>query len=434
MVARLDGRADLLGSEIPELAHCRLWQRLLIGSPITLPLATDVSKMPPRLFGEATVRKRDQNTYRGSAGELASWPSQHASGFSVVDMSNSVRTAFVGTGWWGSELADAANRTEGHIKVVLGCGLDDGERARFGRRFGCAVTRDFADVLSDLTVEAIVLATPHLMHVSQIVAAAGAGKHVLVEKPLSTTLVDALTALEAAHSGSIVLAVGHNRRLLAQVDLLKEIVEGGTLGRLLHVEANFSTAEAMAFSPGHWRTSPEQCPGGAMTVLGVHVIDWLHHLFGPVGEVSAHFAHRGTPVPMDDVAIARLSFSNGLSANLVCLYSAPYTNRFVVHGTEATVSVIGAKPDSETDRPSFTIVRRSGEIEDRPIPYIDTLALQLERFARAIRGTGTSAVSGAQGACNVAVLDAIVGSARAGGRTQCVDYGPLHVEYATVAR
>jgi predicted dehydrogenase len=349
-------------------------------------------------------------------------------------MSKSVRTAFVGTGWWGLELADAANRTGGHIEVVLGCGLDDGERASFGRRFGCAVTHDFAGVLSDPAVEAIVLATPHLMHTSQIVAAAGAGKHVLVEKPLSTTLVDALTAVEAAHSGSIVLAVGHNRRLLAQVDLLKGLVEGGALGRLLHVEANFSTAEAMAFSAGHWRTSPEQCPGGAMTVLGVHVIDWLHHLFGPISEVAAHFAHRGTLVPMDDVATARLAFSDGLSASLVCLYSAPYTNRFVIHGTEATVSVVGIRPDSKTDRPRFTIVHRSGEIEDRPIPFIDTLALQLKRFAHAIRGTGTSAVSGAQGACNVAVLDAIVGSARAGGRTQCVDYGPLRVENATVVR
>ncbi|UZF95506.1 Gfo/Idh/MocA family protein [Bosea sp. NBC_00550] len=350
----------------------------------------------------------------------------------MVDIAESVRTAFVGTGWWGSELGEAANRTRGHIEVVLGCGLDDAERASFGRRFGCPVTQDFADVLSDPAVEAIVLATPHLMHVSQIVAAASAGKHVLVEKPLSTTLVGALTAVEAARSGSIVLAVGHNRRLLAQVDLLKELVESGTLGRLLHVEANFSTAEAMAFSPGHWRTSPEECPGGAMTVLGVHVIDWLHHLFGPISEVAAHFSHRGTRVPMDDVSTARLAFSNGLSASLVCLYSAPYTNRFVIHGSEATVSVVGIRPDSKEDRPSFTIVHKSGEMENRPIPFIDTLALQLERFAHAIRGNGAPAVSGVQGACNVAVLDAIVGSARAGGRTQCVSYGPFHVENATI--
>lgn len=350
----------------------------------------------------------------------------------MVDTSKSVRTAFVGTGWWGSELAEAANRTGGRIEVVLGCGLDEGERASFGRRFGCAVTHDFADVLSDQAVEAIVLATPHLMHIGQIVAAAAAGKHVLVEKPLSTTLAGALMAVEAARSSSIVLAVGHNRRLLSQVDQLKGLVERGTLGHLLHVEANFSTAEAIALPPGHWRTSPDECPGGAMTVLGVHVIDWLHHLFGPVSEVAAHFAHRGTRVPMDDVATARLAFSNGLSASLVCLYSAPYTNRFVIHGSEATVSVVGVRPDSKADRPSFTIVHRSGEMENRPIPFIDTLALQLERFAGAIRGVGTPAVSGAQGACNVTVLDAIVGSARAEGRTQRVNYGPLRVENATI--
>ncbi|WP_054142443.1 Gfo/Idh/MocA family oxidoreductase [Bosea sp. AAP35] len=341
-------------------------------------------------------------------------------------MSESIKTAFVGTGWWGTELAEAASRTGGQITVVRGCGLDEPERVAFNNRFGCAVTADFTEILSDPAVEAIVLATPHLMHVGQIVAAAAAGKHVLVEKPLSTTLLDALVAVEAASAGSIVLAVGHNRRLLAQVAMLKQIVDSDALGRLLHVEAHFSTAEASALPPGHWRTSADQCPGGAMTVLGVHVIDWFHHLFGTVDTVSAQFAHRGTAVPMDDVATAQLTFASGLSASLICLYSAPYTNRFVVHGTQATVAVVGTKPDSPSDRPRFSLTNRLGEVEDRPIPFIDTLALQLERFAKAIRGAGAPAVCGVQGARNVAVLDAIVQSAGNKGRTQRVDYGPLH--------
>lgn len=340
-------------------------------------------------------------------------------------MSESVRTAFVGTGWWGCELAEAARRTGGQIAVVQGCGLDATERTAFGQRFGCPVTADFAAVLADPAVEAIVLATPHLMHVGQIGAAAKAGKHVLVEKPLTTTLADAIVALEAARSGSIVLAIGHNRRLLSQVDMLRQTIASGELGRLLHVEAHFSTGEALRLPPGHWRTSADQCPGGAMTVLGVHVIDWLHHLFGTVATVSAHFAHRGTTVPMEDVATAHLTFASGLTASLVCLYSAPYTNRFVVHGTQATAAVVGTRPDSPMDRPSFTVTNQAGDVDIRPIPYIDTLALQLRRFADAIRSTGTVAVSGEEGARNIAVLDAIVGSARDAGRPHPVQYGPL---------
>jgi predicted dehydrogenase len=128
---------------------------------------------------------------------------------------------------------------------------------------------------------------------------------------------------------------------------------------------------------------------------------------------------------MDDVASARLSFASGLSANLVCLYSAPYTNRFVIHGTDATVSVIGVAPESEDDRPVFEIVWASGEIQRKAVPYVDTLAIQLQMFAQAIRGRGRPAVCGEQGGSNVAVLDAVTRSAQASGDKQIVEYGPF---------
>ena len=341
-------------------------------------------------------------------------------------MSEPVATAFVGTGWWGRELAKAASRTGGALKIVRGCGLDEDERVSFGREFGCEVTAEFTDILVDPAVEAIVLATPHLMHRDQIVAAASAGKHILVEKPLATTFGDAWAAVEAARSGKVILAVGHNRGLLSQVDMLKQAIENGELGRVLHVEANFSTAEALALPPGHWRTSPDQCPGGAMTVLGVHVIDWFHRLFGEVATVSAQFSHRGTSVSMEDVAVAWLTFSSGLTGSLTCLYSAPYTNRFIVFGTEANASVVGTKPDTAIDRPQFSLARNGQEaVEDRVIPFVDTLALQLRRFAHAVRGDDVAAVSGEEAARNVAVLDAIVRSARSGGRPEVVGYGSL---------
>lgn len=262
------------------------------------------------------------------------------------DRHTPLRTAFIGIGWWGCVLADAARRT-GLIEVVLCCGIEAGWRDAFTRQFGCATTPDIGVALANGAVEAVVLATPHLLHCQQAIAAAQAGKHVFVEKPLASTQHDAEAMIAAARAAGIVVAVGHNRILLAQLRMLSDVLTSGVLGRLLHVEANFSTAEGMGFGPNHWRSSRAECPGGAMTVLGVHVIDWLHQLFGPVTSVFAIFAHRGTPADMDDVASARLNFTGGLSATLVCLYSAPYTNRFVVHGSRATASVVAVAPESE---------------------------------------------------------------------------------------
>lgn len=326
-----------------------------------------------------------------------------------------LRTAFVGLGWWGRELAAAAKRAGG-IDVALGCSPDAAQRAAFG----APCVTDYATVLADPNIDAVVLATPHSLHVPQVIAAARAGKHVLVEKPLALDTAGALAAVAACREAGVVLAVGHNRRLLAQLDLVAGLLDG--CGRLLHVEANFSTAEAVAFPPGHWRTLPSECPGGAMTVLGVHVIDWLHILFGPVMRVTARFASRAVTTGMDDTATAQLVFASGLGAQLTCLYAAPYTNRLVVHGSEASLVLDAAAPETPELRPSLTVRAREGIRRTVPVPFVDTLAMQMARFAAACAGRGTPAVDGVQAARNVAVLDAIIRAATSGHEV-AVEYG-----------
>lgn len=336
-----------------------------------------------------------------------------------------MRTALVGLGWWGRELAAAAERTDRGVVIVAGCSPVEAERARFSARFACPSYASLDEILADPAIEGVILATPHSQHAEQVIASARAGKHVLVEKPLALTTADAMAAVAACAEHGVTLAVGHNRRLLPQVDMLRDLLAEGASGHPLHVEANFSTAEALSFPTGHWRTSRRECPGGAMTVLGIHVIDWLHALFGPVERVSAHFARRAVTTDMDDCAFATLTFRSGLTASLVTLYSAPYRNAFIVHGSEATISVIATEPESRSSRPTLTVRRREGPMSAHVMPYVDTLALQFELWAAASAGRGRPAVDGIEAARNSAVLDAIVHSAAAGAAPVGVDYAGL---------
>src|SRR5262249_49190927 len=153
-------------------------------------------------------------------------------------------------------------------------------------------------LLVDTRIDAVVLATPHSLHADQIVAAALAGKHVFVEKPLTVTIAAARRAIDACAAAGVVLAVGHNRRLLAQVEMLTRLVADGTAGKIGLVEANSSTPEALRLPPGHWRRDPAECPGGAMTAIGIHMIDWMHHLFGRVATVQGLFASRAAEPAM----------------------------------------------------------------------------------------------------------------------------------------
>ena len=336
-----------------------------------------------------------------------------------------MRTAFVGLGWWGRELAAAAARAGGSIAIAGGCSPVELERVQFAEAFGGRSYAALDDVLADANIKAVVLATPHSLHVPQVIACARAGKHVLVEKPLALATADAKAAVHACRDAGVNLAVGHNRRLLSQVEIMRGIIASGECGTLLHVEANFSTAEALALPAGHWRTSRDECPGGAMTVLGVHVIDWMHTLFGPVATVTATFASRAVTTGMDDTAAALLTFRSGLTASLVTLYAAPYRNTFTVHGSDATISFMAIAPETQAVRPSLVVWGKTGSNRSIPLPYLDTLALQLDRWSNASAGRCDPTVGGDEAARNIAVLEAVIKSAGSSGASVAVNYASI---------
>lgn len=321
-----------------------------------------------------------------------------------------LRAGFVGLGWWGRELAEAAGRA-GAVVVEAAYSPDPAECAAFAQTYSARAAASYEALLADTTLDAVVLATPHSLHAPQIEAAARAGKHVFVEKPLAVTTVDARRAVQACAEAGVMLAVGHNRRLLSQVDLLKRLLHEGVAGKIGLVEANYSTPEALRLPAGHWRRDPAECPGGAMTAIGIHMIDWLHVLFGPVAEARGLFAARAADPPMQDTATATLRFESGLLATLTCLYAAPYVNRFAIHGSAARIAVEATAAETQALRPVVTIMRSGGDEARLPVPYVDTLAVQLQRFAAACRRQGAVAVSGAEAARNAAVLDAVAISA-----------------------
>jgi len=335
-----------------------------------------------------------------------------------------LRAGFVGLGWWGRELAEAAARSAA-VAPVSAFSPEPAEAAVFAARFGVPAAVSYDALLADTTLDAVVIATPHSLHVDQIAAAARAGKHVFVEKPLAVVGSETRRAIAACGEAGVVLAVGHNRRLLAQVDQLKRLLDDGVAGRIGLVEANYSTPEALRLPQGHWRRNPRECPGGAMTAIGVHMIDWMHVLFGRVAEARALFASRAAEPAMQDTATAMLRFESGALATLTCLYAVPYVNRFVIHGSAARIAVEASAAETEALRPVLSITRADGREERVSVPFVDTLALQLRRFAEACQGKGTAAVNGIDAARNVAVLEAIAVSAGKNGAAVVPDYAGL---------
>src|ERR1700761_5814106 len=123
-----------------------------------------------------------------------------------------LRLAFIGTGWWGKELAQAAKSLP-EIFEIAGCSaLTEKERQDFCAVFGGQGYASFEAALADPKIDAVLLATPHTLHWRQIVAAAEAKKHVFCEKPLTLTVETARKAIAACAANGVALGIGHNRR------------------------------------------------------------------------------------------------------------------------------------------------------------------------------------------------------------------------------
>src|SRR6478735_5565538 len=121
-----------------------------------------------------------------------------------------VRAAVVGLGWWGKHIVRRM-RDSAALQVALAMDTSPSQ-ADFAAEAGVRFTTNWNDVLSDPEVDAVILCTPHSLHVRQVLDVASSGKHVFCEKPLALSRSDALSAVEACRQAGVVLGIGHERR------------------------------------------------------------------------------------------------------------------------------------------------------------------------------------------------------------------------------
>jgi predicted dehydrogenase len=261
---------------------------------------------------------------------------------------------------------------------------------------------DFQRVLADRTIDAVIITTPHSLHAAQIVAAAAAGKHVFCEKPLALTRADAVRAIDACTRAGRVLMVGHDKRYLPSMAALQAIVAGGTLGRILHVEGHTSNENSGNFAA--WRTQAREAPGGGMTGAGVHMLDALIRVAGPLASVTAQLiAARDGADPRDTVA-ALLRFESNVSGTLATVRSTPYYWRAHAFGDAASAEALG---------PCRIMLRARGGVEEREFSAVDTLRAEMTAFVHAIeRGEGVVEPAGM--VATVHGLEAIIESLHTG--------------------
>ncbi len=317
-----------------------------------------------------------------------------------------LRAAISGAGNWGTRLIESVQDTSAKIHFVIAVTRNPADKRPLADRFGLALTASYADVLADPNIDAVVLCTPHSQHAAEIIAAAKAGKHVFVEKPFTLTRADAEAAIAACKAAGITLHVGFNRRYAPAYADMRRRIDAGEIGMLRHIEGNFSGPPSYQTEPDNWRSNRIESPGGSMTARGVHVVDSMVHIAGPVATVFAFSARRQLDIDVDDTTACLLRFAGGVTGALGTLHAASQFYRIHVFGSKGALEMRG-----ETE---LLVSDLAGNIQRLTYDAVDKERAELEAFADAVANNVKFVIAPEEIVNTVAVTEAIAASGRSG--------------------
>ena len=324
-----------------------------------------------------------------------------------------LKAAVIGLGWWGKQITHCLAGSE-KIKIV--CGVDTNPEAAdgFAAEHGVEIIDRYEPVLKDKGIDTVIIATPHGMHEEQVIAAAGAGKQIFCEKPFALKTESARRMLEACEAEGLTIGVGHQRRYEGAFEEIERMLRAGELGKLLHLECNWSHNNFTKAAVPSWRKDPQQAPAGVLTALGIHITDYFQNLAGPVAQVYARKAHISDKYPFDDIISVHFTFTGGGTGFLCNLATTPFYERIGVFGDGGWAEI---REWSHVDVPEpATLLWRleDDEQNSRTFKYRDAVAANMEEWADAVAGQGTYRYTNTQILHNVEILEAIVRSAESG--------------------
>jgi len=318
----------------------------------------------------------------------------------------SVTVGVVGLGYWGPNLARNFNAIPG-CELRWLCDPSAEALEKSARSFpGARATSELSDLLSDDSLDAVVLATPVPSHASLAVEVVQAGKHCFVEKPLATTAADAERAVEAARSAGRILMVGHLLEYHPAVDRLKELIDAGELGTLYYLYGN-------RLNLGVLREDEN-----ALWSLGAHDVSVVLRLIGE--EPQECLAHGACYVRegVQDVVFCFLRFPSGIVAHLHLSWLDPHKERrLTVVGARRMATfddmliegklTIYDKGFDEDSRSWGEYIARSGDVFSPRIANAEPLRIECEHFIECIRTGSEPRSDGLSGLRVVRVLEAL---------------------------
>jgi predicted dehydrogenase len=316
-----------------------------------------------------------------------------------------IKAAMVGLGRWGQTVLGSIQGKSDRLRIVHGVTKEPELARELAAKHGFRLSTDLKDAIADPEVQAILLATPHSLHVEQVRMVAAAGKPVWCEKPLALTRAEAERAVAAVRAAGVPLGTGNNKRCFASMRELKRVVESGEIGKVFHIEGHFSNEHSTRVSGG-WRDDPAESPGAGMTGAGLHVLDAFINLAGPISYVDARCVSKKAPPDPRDVVAALVEFESGATGLMATVRATPVYWRCAVFGTDGMAEARGED--------TLIVAKIGGTPKEQTLEHVDSLRVLLEAFADAIEGKAPFPVRPDQMINLIGAFEAVITSLESG--------------------
>ena len=318
--------------------------------------------------------------------------------------------------------ARAARAIDG-VRVVAVCGTNRQRSETLAREHDAAVYGDLERFLAHRPMEIVAIGSPSGVHAEQAAAAARRGLHVLVEKPLDVTTAKVDALIREIDRAGVTAGVFFQDRLKPDVVRMKAMVDSGQIGAPVLASGRVKWYRPPEYYRGsRWRGTWALDGGGALMNQGIHTVDLLAWLFGPVTRVSARTAARVHAIEVEDTAVAVLEFASGALGSIeasTAVYPG-YPRRVELTGSNGTIALEGdtlAAIDLRGEEGKREVAVSAQSAQSAASPVVSDASAHrrvFEDFIHAIRTNGVPACDAREGRRSVAIVEAIYQSARTG--------------------